>query len=49
MMVAPSVALLLIWMIVPLAMTLYYSFQNYNLPEPRPRRASPGVQLPVFL
>ena len=34
MMVAPSVALLLIWMIVPLAMTLYYSFRLYRLLSP---------------
>jgi len=33
-MVAPSVALLLIWMIVPLAMTLYYSFRIYRLISP---------------
>ena len=33
-MVAPSVGLLLIWMIVPLAMTLWFSFQNYNLLRP---------------
>ena len=33
-MVAPSVGLLLIWMIVPLAMTLWFSFQNYNLLNP---------------
>jgi sorbitol/mannitol transport system permease protein len=31
---APSVGLLLIWMIVPLAMTLWFSFQNYNLLNP---------------
>ncbi|MEY4872578.1 MAG: hypothetical protein RLZZ563_1908, partial [Pseudomonadota bacterium] len=30
-MVAPSVLLLLIWMVVPLAMTLYYSFRVYRL------------------
>ncbi|MBS3981216.1 MAG: sugar ABC transporter permease [Rhodobacteraceae bacterium] len=34
MMVAPSVLLLLIWMIVPLAMTLYYSFRFYRLLTP---------------
>ena len=34
MMVAPSVVLLLIWMIVPLAMTLYYSFRFYRLLSP---------------
>ena len=28
---APAIILLLIWMIVPLAMTLYYSFQDFNL------------------
>ena len=30
----PSIGLLLIWMIVPLAMTLWFSFQNYNLLNP---------------
>ena len=34
MMRAPAIILLLIWMIVPLAMTLYYSFLNYNLLNP---------------
>jgi len=33
-MVAPSVILLLVWMIIPLAMTLYFSFLNYNLLDP---------------
>ena len=33
-MVAPSVLLLLGWMIVPLAMTLWFSFQSYNLLSP---------------
>ncbi len=33
-MVAPSVILLFIWMIVPLAMTLYFSFRIYNLTRP---------------
>ena len=33
-MIAPSVGLLLIWMIVPLAMTLYYSFRLYRLVSP---------------
>ncbi|WP_062235608.1 carbohydrate ABC transporter permease [Aureimonas sp. N4] len=31
---APSVVLLLAWMIVPLAMTLWFSFQHYNLLNP---------------
>jgi sorbitol/mannitol transport system permease protein len=30
----PSVAVLLVWMIVPLALTLYFSFRNYNLTDP---------------
>lgn len=33
-MMAPSVGLLLVWMIVPLAMTLWFSVQNYNLLNP---------------
>lgn len=33
-MMAPSVILLLVWMVVPLAATLYYSFQNYSLLNP---------------
>lgn len=31
---APSVVLLLVWSIVPLAMTLWYSLQHYNLVDP---------------
>jgi len=31
---APAIILLLIWMIVPLGMTLYFSFLNYNLLNP---------------
>jgi sorbitol/mannitol transport system permease protein len=30
----PAILLLLIWMVVPLAMTLYFSFLNYNLLNP---------------
>src|SRR5665213_1244922 len=33
-MLAPSVAVLFIWMAVPLALTLWYSFQRYNLINP---------------
>jgi sorbitol/mannitol transport system permease protein len=33
-MISPSVLLLLGWMIVPLAMTVYFSFLNYNLLTP---------------
>ncbi|HEY2132745.1 MAG TPA: sugar ABC transporter permease, partial [Acetobacteraceae bacterium] len=31
---APSVIVLLAWMIVPLVMTLWFSFQYYNLVDP---------------
>jgi sorbitol/mannitol transport system permease protein len=34
---APAVLLLLLWMIVPLAMTLWFSFQRYNLLNPAVR------------
>ena len=33
-MIAPSVVVLFIWMAVPLAMTLYYSFRLYRLISP---------------
>ena len=33
-MAAPSIGLLLLWMIVPLGMTLWFSFQRYNLIDP---------------
>ena len=32
--VAPSVIALLLWMIVPLVMTVWFSFQRYNLLNP---------------
>ena len=32
--VAPAVIVLLLWMLVPLAMTLWFSFQRYNLLNP---------------
>lgn len=32
--VSPSVAVLFLWMIVPLAMTVYFSFLRYNLLDP---------------
>lgn len=31
---APAIILLFVWMIVPLCMTLYYSFLNYNMLNP---------------
>jgi sorbitol/mannitol transport system permease protein len=33
-MMAPSVFVLFVWMIVPLVLTLYFSFQRYNLQHP---------------
>ena len=33
-MLSPAVILLLVWMIVPLALTLWFSFQRYNLQYP---------------
>ena len=33
-MLTPSVVILFIWMIVPLVLTLWYSFQSYNLLNP---------------
>ena len=33
-MLTPSVAILFVWMIVPLVLTLWYSFQTYNLLNP---------------
>lgn len=33
-MVSPAVSLLLVWMIVPLVLTLWFSFQRYNLQYP---------------
>ena len=34
--VSPSVLMLLMWMIVPLSMTIYFSFLRYNLLDPNP-------------
>lgn len=36
--VAPSVIALLLWMIVPLVMTIWFSFQQYNLLNPDARK-----------
>ena len=30
----PSIGVLLVWMIVPLALTVFFSFRNYNLTDP---------------
>lgn len=36
-MLSPAVVLLLLWMIVPLGMTIWFSFQSYNLLDPGSR------------
>ena len=46
---APSVLLLLIWMIVPLALTIWYSFQNYNLLNPGNRSFAGWFNYQFFL
>ncbi len=45
---APSVAALLVWMIVPLVLTLWYSLQRYNLLYPE-RRGFVGLQNYVYI
>ena len=44
---SPSVFVLLMWMAVPLAMTIYFSFLRYNLLDPNPicSLLSPGALL----
>ena len=37
-MISPAVLLLLGWMIIPLSMTLYFSFLDYNLLTPGDRK-----------
>ncbi len=44
----PSIVLLLVWSIVPLAMTLWFSFQRYNLLQPT-ERGFAGLDNYVFL
>jgi sorbitol/mannitol transport system permease protein len=44
----PAVGLLVIWMIVPLALTLWYSFQGYNLLSP-PSRGFVGLSNYTYL
>ncbi|HET7718127.1 MAG TPA: sugar ABC transporter permease [Bauldia sp.] len=46
-MMAPSVVLLLIWMIVPLAMTIWFSLQRYNLLYPE-RRGFVGLNNYIY-
>ena len=44
----PAIVLLLLWSIVPLAMTLWFSFQHYNLLNPGEERWA-GVENYRFL
>ena len=46
--IAPSVGVLLIWMIVPLVMTLWFSFQTYNLLSPE-RNGFAGIDNYTYL
>jgi sorbitol/mannitol transport system permease protein len=46
--VGPSVGVLLVWMIVPLAMTLWFSLQRYNLLNPS-EKAFSGLENYKFL
>lgn len=46
---APAVIFLLVWMIVPLAMTIYYAFQNYNLMMPTMRGFAGGENFSILL
>ncbi|BDG01629.1 carbohydrate ABC transporter permease [Anaeromyxobacter oryzae] len=45
---APSVVVLLLWSVVPLLMTLWFSFQRYNLLSPGEREAA-GIENYRFL
>ncbi|UJQ94339.1 carbohydrate ABC transporter permease [Mariluticola halotolerans] len=48
-MMAPSVLLLFAWMAVPLAMTIYFSFQRYNLLNPDRQRFAGWFNYQFFL
>jgi sorbitol/mannitol transport system permease protein len=47
--ISPAVGLLFVWMIVPLAMTIYYATQNYNLLEPDTRSFAGWDNFTYFL
>ena len=47
--VSPSVIFLFLWMIVPLAMTLYFSFLRYNLLDPGTETFAGWVNYQYFL
>lgn len=46
-MMAPSVILLFAWMIVPLGMTIYFSFLRYNLLMPGMEEFTGFPELPI--
>ena len=46
---APSIILLLLWMIVPLSMTLYFSFMRYNLLYPERTGFTGSLNYDFFL
>lgn len=48
-MMSPAVIVLLIWMIVPLGMTLFFSFQRYNLLHPDRQRFGGFFNYSFFL
>jgi len=48
-MMAPSVLMLFAWMAVPLAMTIYFSFQRYNLLNPARQRFGGWFNYQFFL
>lgn len=45
---SPAVIILLIWSLIPLVLTLWYSFQNYNLVDPT-LKGFAGVSNYVYL
>src|SRR5882724_7480207 len=47
--VAPSVTVLFLWMIVPLAMTIYFSFLHYNLMDTEPATFTGLLNYEYFL
>lgn len=48
-MISPAVVLLLAWMIIPLAMTIYFSFLSYNLMSPGTERFIGFLNYQYFL
>ena len=46
---APAVATLMLWMLVPLVMTIYFSFIRYNLMQPEAIGIAVGQQMSAAL